>query len=202
LTVESPRPEPVVSKPVQKSSALNTRPEPEMAPDLSRIPPAVPVPTPVTSDQKPLSLLDHLKQKQQQDQANRRAKEIRQPVMEELRTIWDRYAGLLKEQQKHSTVTSFQLANLSVEGDIIHIGCQSSLNQKFIEGEISILLQELKAHFHNNNIKVKFMVMEEDSSPKVLEPKYLNSVERFRMMAEEFPLVRELKDKLKLELKY
>jgi DNA polymerase-3 subunit gamma/tau len=204
LTVETQRPAPDKTPSLQKPAAKETTSStnPSASAGEARIPPPVYVIPQVPVERKPLSLLEQLKEKQQQDQLNRKASEIRQPVLEELRTIWDRYAGLLKEQQKHSTVTSFQLANLSVEEDVINVGCQSTLNQKFIEGEISMLLQEIKAHFHNNNIKVKFRVMEEDSAPKVLEPKYLNSVERFRMMAEEYPLVKELKDKLKLELKY
>jgi DNA polymerase-3 subunit gamma/tau len=158
--------------------------------------------SPVSGERKPLTLLEQLKEKQRQDLATRKAKEVRNPELGELKEMWDRFAGLLKEQQKHSVVSSFQLADLSVEEEVIYIGCQSTLNQKFIEGEISTLLLEIKAHFHNNNIKVKFNVMEGDIGPKVLEAKYLSSVERFRMMAEEYPLVKELKDKLKLELKY
>jgi DNA polymerase-3 subunit gamma/tau len=148
------------------------------------------------------SLLDQLRAERMQQRASKQEKVLRQPVPEEVKEYWDKYAGLLKEHQKHSAVTSFQLAQLSVDGDNIIVSCQSTLNQRFIENEITSLLQDLKMHFHNHNIQIVFNITESDQGPKQLEPKYLNSQERFRMMSEEYPLVKELKDRLKLDLKY
>ncbi|CAN5697175.1 DNA polymerase III subunit gamma/tau [soil metagenome] len=149
-----------------------------------------------------LSLIEQLKEKQQQDMAARGLKQERLLVMEEVKTLWDNYTQSLKVQQKHSAVTSFQLANLSVNENELIIGSVSTINQKFIEGEATSLLEVLKAHFQNNNIRIRFLLEEDSKEPKILEPKYLNSTERYKMMAEEYPLVRELKEKLKLELKY
>jgi hypothetical protein len=36
--------------------------------------------------------------------------------------------------------------------------------------------------------------------PKDLEPKYLNATERLKLMVEQYPLVLELKERLKLDL--
>ena len=164
-----------------------------------QIPPSAPV---VGTDGRKLKLLDQLKEKQLQDMAARSLKEERNPVYEEVKMLWDKYLETLKTQQKHTAVTSFQLANLSVEGNEVIIRSVSIINQKFIEGEATSFLEILKAHFQNINVKIRFLLEEDDKTPKALEPKYLNSTERYKMMAEEYPLVRELKEKLRLELKY
>ena len=78
----------------------------------------------------------------------------------------------------------------------------SGINQKFIEGEATSLLEIFKAHFHNPEITIRFILVEGDAQPKELEPKYLSSQERYKLMVEQYPLVKELKEKLKLELKY
>lgn len=195
LTVEAPRPVAGNTSP-QTGTVQMTASKPAVVP--AGVVPAEPA---VANNNKKPSLLEQLKLKQQQEQSTRKPKEVRQPILEELRILWENFTAILKEQQKHSAVSSFQLATLAVDGDDIIIGCQSTLNQRFIEGEITILLQEIKTHFHNTNIQVKFELTETDSGPKIPEPKYLSSNERFRMMAEEFPLVKELRDKLKLELK-
>jgi hypothetical protein len=48
-----------------------------------------------------------------------------------------------------------------------------------------------------------FEVNESDEDKnRTIEPKYLSSAERFRLMASEFPAILDLKEKLKLELGY
>jgi DNA polymerase-3 subunit gamma/tau len=147
-------------------------------------------------------LLEELKQKQQQELASRMLQKQRVPELEEVRQLWNDYMQSLKVQQKHSAVTSFQLANLQVVENELIIGSGSTINQKFIEGEATSLLEILKSHFQNTDIRIRFVLEEGDTQPKEIEPKYLNSTERYKMMAEQYPLVRELKEKLKLELKY
>ena len=38
--------------------------------------------------------------------------------------------------------------------------------------------------------------------PKEVDPKYLSSQERFRMLVADYPIVLELKERLKLQLKF
>lgn len=210
LTVQSPKPEtkslPQVNtvtgqpKPVAKSVMVeNPAPAPKIASAI--IPPSMPAKT--AEPVRKTRLLDQLKQKQEEELASRAQQQKRQPELEEVRQIWEEYTERLKSQQKHSVVTSFQLAKLQVEGDELIIGSGSFINQKFIESEATSVLEILKTRFHNIDIRIRFVQEEEDDSqPKHIEPKFLNSTERYRMMAEQYPLVRELKEKLKLELKY
>ena len=209
LKVQSPKPEPLVelkhnghreekpAQPIASIQPVNTTTVPQKK--QVQIPPGT---SANATEGRKLTLLDQLKEKQQQDSAERAQREERLPVYEEVKMLWDKYMQSLKTQQKHSAVTSFQLANLSIEGSEIVIGSVSTINQKFIEGEATSLLEILKAHFQNIHIRLRFVLEEDNKVPQALEPKYLNSTERYKMMAEEYPLVRELKEKLKLELKY
>jgi DNA polymerase-3 subunit gamma/tau len=165
----------------------------------------VPPPTemaPASSENRRPGLLDKLRDQQQQAKATREVKEIMPPDMEAVKAIWEKYAEGLKEQQKHSAVTSFQLAELHIEGNTIYISCQTGINQKFIESEATSLLELFKARFHNPEVAMAFMIAESQEGEKEIEPRFLNSQERYRLMAEQYPMVKELKERLKLQLKY
>jgi DNA polymerase-3 subunit gamma/tau len=184
-----------VVNPVETTGAVKT------APPQKQTTVTVPAGKPLDEPRRP-RLLDELKQKQQQELASRMEQAQREPLLEEITQLWIDYTQNLKAQQKHSAVTSFQLANLQVVDNELIIGSVSTINQKFIEGEATSLLEILKSHFQNPDIRIRFELEGGESEPKEVEPKYLNSTERYRMMAEQYPLVRELKEKLKLELKY
>ncbi len=194
----------------QKTETTRSIPKPAVTaeqqkpvePAESSTPSAATTPALLPNSGKKLNLLEQLREKQLIEKANQQQKQTRQPDLAEVKEFWQKHALLLKEQQKHSAVSSFQLAELWVDGNQIIINCQSTLNQRFIESEITGVLQDIKNHYSNFNIQVSFTVHETDSATKELEPKYLSSNERFRMMAAEYPLVKELKDRLKLELKY
>lgn len=199
---EPPAPvyQPKMPLPGNTAEGLNTMPvNPGLNKEMLVVPP-VSESTP-TGTRKP-RLLEELKLKQQQELTSRMQANLREPVLEEVQVVWNDYMQLLKIQQKHSAVTSFQLATLEVVHNELIIGSVSTINQKFIEGEATSVLEKLKEHFNNPDIRMKFMLVAGESEQKEVEPKYMNSTERFKMMADQYPLVRELKEKLKLELKY
>jgi DNA polymerase-3 subunit gamma/tau len=209
LKIEQPKvTTPVVPVPNKQDSApLPTKSGPAPLPTQ----PVYPAPPPSsfaqtqpqTETRRPGGLLEVLRQKQQAEAANRKAKQVRQPEIEEVKEIWAKYSEDLKAQQKHSAVTSFSIARLEVSGNEVTIKSVSTINQKFIEMESTNLLEKLKDQFFNTDIKIRFVMEEDTEAPqRQLEPKYMTSQERFRMMAEQFPLVRELKERLKLEIKY
>jgi DNA polymerase-3 subunit gamma/tau len=173
------------------------------SPEIKKV--VVPPPTsaaPASTEARRPGLLDKLRDQQQSAKATREVKEIMAPEMEAVKVIWEKYAEGLKEQQKHSAVTSFQLAELRIEGNAIYVSCQTGINQKFIEAEATSLLELFKARFHNPEVSMAFIIMEGEQGQKEIEPKYLSSQERYRLMAEQYPMVKELKDRLKLQLKY
>jgi DNA polymerase-3 subunit gamma/tau len=178
--------------PVRQASPL-----PQPAGPLPGSPPAS---TPYGSKK---SLLDKLKEEQKTADATQKAPEpVRMPELTEVQQLWDQHTHLLRQDTaRHGTVTSLQMAKLTIVDHLITITSSSKLNQKFIEAEGATLLEAIKKQFNNPDIKFAFEVSEEDSGgAKVVEPRYLNSQERFRLMVSEYPAVWDLKEKLKLEL--
>ena len=77
----------------------------------------------------------------------------------------------------------------------------NNLQQKFIDGERIALTEYLQQRFHNRRLSYQVIVEQRDDLTIKIEAP-LNSRERFQQLAEQFPLVKELKDRLKLELDY
>ncbi len=59
----------------------------------------------------------------------------------------------------------------------------------------------LQTHFHNRFLTYKIVVIENENSKTPVE-KPLSTKEQYLKMIEEYPLIKELKDRLKLELDY
>jgi len=130
-------------------------------------------------------------------------KAILPPEKEGVREIWDNYIEKLKVAQRHSILTSFQIAMLEINGNEVVVNNPSKINLRVIESEASELLTLFKQRFNNPEITLRLEVSEnEDDNQKTVEPKYLNSQQRFQLMATDYPAVLELKEKLKLDLGY
>lgn len=203
LSIHTPPPAPA---PAQVAPPPQPAPPPaEPRPQLQIPKPAAPATaaSPVTPAGPKKSLLDTLREKKMAEAASQKEPElVRMPELAEVQEIWDRHTqNLRQDTARHSTVTSLQMARLAVANNLITITSSAKLNQKFIEAESSTLLEAIKKHFNNIEIKFAFEVAEdENEGPKVVEPKYLNSQERFRLMVSEYPAVWDLKEKLKLDL--
>lgn len=118
-----------------------------------------------------------------------------------LQAAWQEFIEILR-QAKNPAVQSFELAilNLVDEGSFSVI-TPNNLQQKFIDGEKIPLSEYLQKRFHNPQLSYQVIVEQrEDLQIKYDAP--LNSRERFQQIASQFPLVKELKDRLRLELDY
>ena len=121
---------------------------------------------------------------------------------EKLQEAWELYIEQLKKQLKHSVVTVFNIARLQcLNENFFSINVSTSLEQKFLEQEKLDLLEHLKVFFNNRNIGYN-IVVNEGVQEKVFSEVILNSREKYNRIIEQYPLVKELKDKLKLELDY
>lgn len=172
--------------------------EPRMAPTT------LPTSTEAAIPGKKMDLLSALKaEKMLLSGKPEEIKAILPPDMEGVREIWDTYIEKLKAAQRHSILTSFQIALLEINGNEVVIHNPSKINLRVIESEASELLTLFKQRFNNPEITLRLEVSEnEEDNKKAVEPKYLNSQQRFQMMATEYPAVLELKEKLKLDLGY
>jgi DNA polymerase-3 subunit gamma/tau len=122
--------------------------------------------------------------------------------MDKLMKCWLEYADKLAGQQKHSATNTFRMARITIENDFrFTIGVNAITQQKFIEQERLLLIDCIQKSFNNRGISFQIQV---DDAPKEDIPAHLllNSRQRFDKIAEKYPLVRELKEKLKLEIDY
>jgi DNA polymerase-3 subunit gamma/tau len=204
LDIEVPPPakEPATKAPAAKVAA----PAPAVkAPEPVKAPAPSPMPATASAPQGnggKMSLREKLMQEQLQKKQQQNVVETREPVLDEVMEIWGQMRDQLKAQAKHGAVTSMNLASVRLDGLTVVIKSVSLLNQKFLETEFATEFTEgLRQRFHNQRVHLKFEVDESAvEQPKDLEPKYLNATERLKLMAEQYPLVLELKERLKLDL--
>jgi DNA polymerase-3 subunit gamma/tau len=122
--------------------------------------------------------------------------------MGKLMECWEIYTNKLADQKKHSSTNTFKVAKVCIENEVrFTITVNAITQQKFIEQERILLIDSIQKAFNNRGIS--FQVLVEDS-PKEDIPAHLllNSRQRYEKLAEMFPLVKELKEKLKLEIDY
>lgn len=121
---------------------------------------------------------------------------------EALADCWKQYIALLKKKKLHSTVTNFNMARLEVlDENCFQVLVANSMQQKFIEAERAGLIEFLMQFFNNRNITYK-LLQDESEQEESTEAKPLNSKQRYQLMAEQYPNIKLLKDKIRLELDF
>lgn len=120
---------------------------------------------------------------------------------EKLREYWNAYTQQLRDK-KSPAVQSFDNARLHILSETsFEIICHNNLEQKFIEQERNTLNEYLQQSFTNKQLLYGIVI---DTTATVQEPveKSLSTKDQFLKIAEQYPLVKELKDRLRLELDY
>ena len=148
------------------------------------------------------NLLTALREKYGDQYAIEEVKEAESLNMEKLRACWDAYGSTLEAQQKHSASGTFKMAALEIENDIhFTVRVPGLTAQKFVEQERMMLIDQIFATFNNRSIKFSVIV---DATEKEDVPIHmrLNSKQKFERISEQYPLLKELKEKLKLEIDY
>jgi DNA polymerase-3 subunit gamma/tau len=121
--------------------------------------------------------------------------------VEALHRAWQQYADYLREN-RNPAVQSLELATLRIiDAHSFEVSTNNNLEQKFIEQEKRNLSDHLQQVFANKAISFT-VVVEEKVSQEEPADKPLNKREQFIQIADQYPLVKELKDRLRLELDY
>ncbi|MBS1575870.1 MAG: DNA polymerase III subunit gamma/tau [Bacteroidetes bacterium] len=160
---------------------------------------------PDTSKQKitpgRLSALSKIREQFKTNTSSATTNEVEPLNDQSLMQAWKKFVVQLKEA-KNSAAQSFDLALLRIKDEnSFEAVTANNLEQKFIEKErlhaSSFLQQEL------NNKSIQFtIIIEEQTGHREPVQKTLTSREQFQIMAEQYPLVKELKERLKLDLDY
>lgn len=129
-------------------------------------------------------------------------KEAESLEMTKLQECWRHYTQLIEQQQKHSAAATFRIARLEIEHDLKFTATVTALTaQKFIEQEKMNLIDYVQQQFHNRGITMSILVEVGEREELPLHM-ILNSRQRFERIAEQYPLLKDLKEKLKLEIDY
>ncbi|TAH09467.1 MAG: DNA polymerase III subunit gamma/tau [Sphingobacteriia bacterium] len=148
------------------------------------------------------NLLDALREKAGAKYDIQEVKEASVLTIEALKQFWDKYTIELEKQLKHSAAGTFKIAGLSIDSDIhftVHVSAITA--QKFVEQEKLDLKEQLHSLFNNRLIDFDILV---DLGEKEDVPLHmrLNSKQKFERIAEQYPLIKELKERLRLEIDY
>jgi DNA polymerase III subunit gamma/tau len=164
----------------------------------------IPVPAANTSQTtagSKLSALDKIR-KQYQGNGNNGNGHLNQPLDEKiLQEAWTEYIAQLK-LARNPAAQIFELATLRVrDANCFEVITANNIEQKFVEQERNKLFQFLHPRLQNKLLQFNVLIQEKEGSRPKPEAT-LTIKEQFQQMAEQYPLVKELKEKLRLELDY
>lgn len=148
-----------------------------------------------------ISALDKIR-KQYQGNGNAANGNINQPLeLETLQKAWAEYVVLLKEA-KNPAVQPFELALLRIKDEnSFEAVTANNIEQKFIEAERNKLFHFLQLHLHNRLLQFNVVVEEKATDrPPVDVP--MNAKEQFQKLADQYPMVKLLKERLRLDIDY
>lgn len=195
-----------IEQPAAKPAATSTptpKPAATVVAPTAPAKPAAPRPTNAGNQTGPKkNLLEALRDKYGNQYMIQEVKEAQNLNMEELQACWNAYAETLNQQQKHSASATFRIAQLEIIDEIHFIVKVGALTaQKFVEQERMLLIDHIQQHFNNRAITFKILVEAGEREDVPLHMR-LKSKEKFEYLAQQYPHLRELKDKLKLEIDF
>lgn len=148
-----------------------------------------------------LSALDKIR-KQYQANGNNGNGNINHPLQfEELQKAWAEYVIKLKEA-KNPAAQPFELALLRIKDEnSFEAVTSNTIEKQFIEQDRNKLFSFLQDRLKNRLLQFNTIVEEKAENRPQIEIT-LTSKEQYQKMVEQYPLVKELKDRLRLELDY
>jgi DNA polymerase III subunit gamma/tau len=121
---------------------------------------------------------------------------------EGLKIAWQEYILKLKAATKHSVVSTFEMMECRMKTPLdFEVQVYGNIQLGFLKQEKTALLQHVQSFFKNPNINILIQLVEEPGDQAPVE-RPLSTKEQFMRMAEKYPLVKDLKDRLGLELDY
>jgi len=121
---------------------------------------------------------------------------------EELYVAWGLYIEELIKNKNYPAVSNFKQATLNIINEnCVEIITNNPLQQKFIEAERGALISHLQTHFNNRLLSYK-VEMIPDKTKSEIRDEHLSTKQQYLKVIEEYPLVKQLKDRLGLQLDY
>jgi DNA polymerase III subunit gamma/tau len=118
-----------------------------------------------------------------------------------LKEAWDQFIINLKSS-KNPAWQSFETAMLNIkDNNSFEAIVTNNINQKFLELERNKACEFLQAALQNRQLQF-IIVLQESVIEHIETDRPLSSKEQYQKIIEQFPLVKELRERLRLELDY
>lgn len=119
-----------------------------------------------------------------------------------LQKAWTDYTENLFAEKKYPVVTQFKMAGLRIDDEFnFTVITDGILQQRFIEMERSSLIPYMQKYFGNKLLKYSIEINEPEMNAED-DKKTLTSKQQYEFMINKYPLIKELKDRLKMEIDY
>jgi DNA polymerase-3 subunit gamma/tau len=121
---------------------------------------------------------------------------------ENLKSAWKSFIEQLKSDQKNSTATNFEMMEIKMQTqDLLSVVCTGDIQIGFFNQEKNSLLEFLKNYYNHKGLSIETEFIE---IPKEIHQKgpVLSIKDQYLQMASQYPAIKELKDRLGLELEY
>ena len=197
------------SAPPQTDIKASTESAPKLIIEEPRVPkaavvsepkPAVATAPPLPKTKSKISSLDAIRQQIIAANANKVIVDL--PLeMESLKAGWAKFIQQLKDN-KNSAWQSFELAELIIKDEkTFEATATNNINQRFLEFERGNACEFLQKELSNRQLQFNIVLVEspKDETPIDLP---LTAKQQYLRLIEQFPLVQELRDRLRLELDY
>lgn len=209
--VSSPSPvsTPVSKQEPQAAAATLTSPPVQPAPAETPITKTVPQPTETkTATKKPSNghtkLTGLAAMKEALAEKTREESNAVIPITQgALHVYWEEFIERFRQANKMTVVSNLQLASLEMLGqEEIGLKSRNLVQHRFMEEEKLEISEFFKQKFNNPAIVLTLILDESLQENTDIGPQPLSSREQFAKMVEKYPLVKELKDRLLMELDF
>jgi DNA polymerase III subunit gamma/tau len=145
--------------------------------------------------------LESLRQKIRLDNCDESAVADQPLEMASLKKAWTQYISQLKAE-KNPAWQSFEVAELVIKDpNCFEAVVNNNINHRFLEFERNKVSVYLQKELCNRQLQFGIVLVENDQ-PANIQDLPLSSKEQYQKIIEQYPLVKELRDKLRLELDY
>lgn len=160
-------------------------------------PEAVPAPAEAKPPARKIASLEKLRKQFKENNVE----QIDIPLTQEaLNAAWKDFIVQLKEN-KNSAAQSFDLAQLKVlDENSFYVYTANAIEYRFVESCKTETSEFLQQKLSNSQLQFYIIKRENKEVHESNEPKRLTAVQQYQKMIEKYPLVKELKEKLKMEL--
>ena len=154
-----------------------------------------------TSVKPKLGALDKLRQKIKEENCSDEEVVDHPLEMVKLRMGWEKFISQLKET-KNPAWTSFEVAELNIkDANSFEAIVNNNIHQKFLEFERNKVSAFLQKELCNRLLQFNITLIE-GQQEKIVTDLPLSSREQYQKIIEQYPMVKELRDRLRLELDY